>query len=103
LSDAPLCATRRRGVADCDLTHLSTGLRAPLTCAQQINRVGGGANERSWEVWSDAFQVSPCWGTTSFGDPTPRSIHHQNLTHSKREDDRISLARRIAREQEGTI
>jgi hypothetical protein len=75
----------------------------PLTCAQQINRVGGGANERRGEVWSDAFQVSPCWGTTSFGDPTPRSIHHQHLTHSKRKDDRISLARRIARQQEGAI
>jgi hypothetical protein len=72
-------------------------------CAQQINCFGGGADERRGEVWSDSFQVSPCWGTASFGDPTPRSIHDQHLTHSKREDDRISLARCVARQQQGTI
>jgi hypothetical protein len=70
---------------------------------QQINCFGSGTGKRRGEVWSDAFQVSRCWGTASFGDPTPRSIHDQHLTHSKREHDRISLARCVAREQEGTI
>ena len=72
-------------------------------CAQKINRFGGGAGERGWEVRSDSFQVSPCWCVAPFGDPTPRSIHDQHLTRPKREDDRSRLARRIACQQEGTI
>jgi hypothetical protein len=57
-------------------------------CAQKINCFGGGAGERRWEVGSDAFQVGPSWCAAPFGDPTPRSIHDQHLTHSKRKDDR---------------
>jgi len=72
-------------------------------CAQHINSVSGGAGERGWEVWSDAFQVGPSWCVAPFGDPTPRSIHDQHLTRPKREDDRSRLARRVARQQEGTI
>jgi hypothetical protein len=57
-------------------------------CAQRSDRIGGGAGERGWEVWSDSFQVSPCWGTVAFGDPTPCSIHDQHLARPKRKDDR---------------
>jgi hypothetical protein len=57
-------------------------------CAQKINCFGGGTGERRWEVWSDSFQVSPCWYAAPFGDPTPRSIHDQHLARPKRKDDR---------------